>query len=154
MDTARTQTRARPRGRTVLILLLACLGVVALKAATMQSGGPSEIRRLALGEGGKTSQGNEVTVYGWKAQGGAEPGRSAIDFRSCRSSKDQPLVSAGAFSLEAPDGKTLTPQGSDLKIEGDCVSGEVFFADTRGIQPRSASYSRGDVELSWPLGGG
>ncbi|MGH8974499.1 MAG: hypothetical protein ACRD0C_15020 [Acidimicrobiia bacterium] len=142
-------TRRRSTGRTVLLLLGAVLAVVGLKAVTMQSDGPAEVRRLALGEGGTTSQGNEVTVLGWNERASSEPDLSEVDLKACRSKADQPLLSAGALSLEMPNGKTLSPEGSSLKIDGNCISGAVFFPDTRGTTPRSALYDRGSIALRW-----
>lgn len=139
-----------PRRRGVLLLLAGALAVVVWRAATMGSG-TTEVRQLSIGASGTTDQGTTVTVASWKAESASDAGKSQIDVKSCRTSPDQQLISAAAFGLVMPNGKTLEPDGSELKVlDENCVEGAIFFPAT-GDQPRSVVLDKGSVTLSWAL---
>ncbi len=141
------------RGNKAL-LVLAALAVLVVIVASRRSSSP-EVKQLPIGSRAATSAGYELTVHSWKSAGSSptakEKGLSAIEIESCRTAPDRPLLKAGAFSLEMPDGKSLEPQGSDLTTSPDCVRGEIFFPATADTKPRSVLYSAGSPRLSWTV---
>lgn len=142
----------QPATRTLLLLLGGFLAIVVLRAAAVDSGASVKVRRLSLGDTGTTYQGNKLTVYSWKSQSASsKTALSEIDVESCRTSRNQPLIKAGAFALEMPTGKTFQPEGSDLTVVENCIKGKIFFPATRSEKPRSIVFTGGSVRLSWTV---
>jgi hypothetical protein len=137
--------------RTLVLLLGGFLAIIVWRATAMDSGSPVEVRELSLGQSGTTDQGSTVKVDTWMAESSSDAERSEIIVESCRTSRDQPIISAGAFALEMPGGKSLEPNGSELTVVGEnCIKGNIFFPATDG-KPRSVVLNKGQVKLSWTV---